>query len=331
MNLTKHLKRFLKSCNKRIGKPSYQLIKPAIRWIKNAPYEIDLTSQKCFRTADFSVVNNVLDYEHIDFNYWNIKALSPGYLEGLDKLKPTGNPIYIILETKFHGAFGHWFFESAIWLPQVKKILDSYPNSKIHLKETKGFKLQILEFFGISKDRISTQLQANNTCIFVNPCTALNDAGDPGKFKEMLGAFSDEFFRNPINKTINYLLMPRQKKENFVYNDRQVGTDDLEEYIKSLPSSEIYNTDNSPTFAHQVKALQSSRHILVTDGSPFMVNAFLTKYSVITVLGDALVPNQRKTDRKLQAVCEQIEHNNAVRYVHSPADIYTKECLEKWV
>lgn len=331
MSLNKHLKRFLKSCNKRIGKPIYQFIKPAIRWVNNAPYEIDLTTPKCFCTSDFAVVSNVLDYEHIDFNYWQIKALSPGYLVGLDKLKATDNSICIILETKFHGAFGHWFFESAIWLTQVKKILDTLPNAKIHLKETKGFKIQILQFFGISEDKVCTQLPKNNTCIFVNPCTALNDAGDPGKFKEMLSAFSDQFFKNPITKTINYLLMPRQKKENFVYNDRQVGTDDLEGYVKSLPSSEIYNTDNSPTFADQVNTLQSSHHIIVTDGSPFMVNAFLAKYSVITVLGDALVPNQRKTDRKLQAICEQIEHNNAVRYVHSPANIFTRQCIEEWI
>lgn len=330
MSLNKHLKRFLKSCNKRLGKPSYQFIKPAIRWVKNDPYEIDLTTQKSFCTSDFAVVNNVLEYAHIDFNYWQIKALSSGYQIGLDKLSPNDNRIYVILETKFHEAFGHWFFESAIWIPQVKKILDAYPNSRIHLKETKGFKLQILQFFGVSEDRVSTQLPEHNTCIFVNPCTALNDAGDPGKFKEMLVDFSSQFFKNPITKTIDYLLMPRQKKENFVYNDRQIGTDDLEDYLKSVPSSAIYNTDNSPTFADQVKTLQNSRHILLTDGSPFMVNAFLAKHSVITVLGDTLVPIQRKTDRKLQVICEQIEHNNAIRYVHSSDNVFSRECLQEW-
>ncbi len=332
MNPIKHIKRLFKSLNKRIVQPSYRFLKPLIRWIKNDPYEIELVAHKSFGDSDFALVHNVLDYEHYNFNTWKISALSPGYELNLDKLVSVDGQVYIVLDTKFHDAFGHWFFESAIWLPKIKWVLDSYPNAKLYLREIKTFKLQILEYFGIMQNKICTEFsEPKNVCIFPNPCTAFNDINDFTKFKTMLEEFSREFHREPVAKNISYLLMPRQKKENFSYNDRKVGTDDLERYVEKIQTSCIFNTDHSPSFTSQVNSLQSSHHILVTDGSPFAVNGFLAKNSVIFVLGDSLVPAQRQYQKKLQALCEHIEHHNAVMYIHGPNNVFTKDFIESWV
>lgn len=332
LNPIKHIKRFLKSLNKRVIQPSYRHLKPLIRWVKNDPYEIELFCHKSFIDSDFVLVTDVLDYEHCNFNTWKILALTPGYQPSLEKLSSTNNQIYIVLDTKFHAAFGHWFFESAIWLPRIKWVLDTYPNAKLYLREIKAFKIQILEYFGILPEKICTEFsEKKNICIFPNPCTAFNDINDYAKFKVMIEDFSKEFHHEPVRKSISYLLMPRQKKENFSYNDRTLGTDELERYIEKIQSSEIFNTDHSPSFATQIKSLQSSHHIIVADGSAFSVNGFLAKNSVIFVLGDSLVPAQRQYQKKMQALCEHIEHNNAIMYVNGQNHIFTKDFLELWI
>ena len=332
MNPIKHIKRLFKSLNKRITQPTYRFLKPAIRWIKNGPYEINLITNKSFFTSDFAVVRNVINYEHVDFNCWNISALTPNFEKDINNLADCSSSIYIILDTQFHEAFGHWFFESAIWIPKIKNILENYPNAKIHLKEIKGYKKQILEFFNIPLDRVTTKIDdQSNACVFTNPCTAINELTEHKKFKAMLEEFSREFDRKVTKKTISYLLMPRQKKDNYLANDRHVGSDDLESYLEKISSSKIFNTDLSPTFADQIQTVQSSKYILVTDGSPFLVNAFIARHSSIIVLGDSLVPEQRKSIEKISILCEHIEHHNAVSYVHSSNNIFTKDCISQWV
>ncbi len=332
MNTVKHIKRFFKSCNKRVIQPLLRFSKPIIAHIKGGPYEIILSANKHFQSSDFTLVHNLVSYEHFEFNSWKISALIPGYEIGVGKLDNQSPQIYIIIDTQFHDAFSHWFFESAIWLPKIKFILDAHPNAKIHLKGVKGYKTQILEFFGITADQIATEFsQQNNLCIFVNPCTAFNDQTEYKKFQSMLADFWEQFHIELPVKKIDYLLMPRQKKGNYISNNREVNTDDLELYLRNISSSSIFNAEHSPTFADQINAVQSSKHILVPDGSAFLVNAFLAKNSVIAVLGDTLVPCQRQVQEKMRVLCEHIEHHNAVMYVHSTSNAYTRKCLEQWV
>ncbi len=331
MNVFKHIKRFFKSVNKRVIQPIYVALKPAIRFIKNDPYEIRLLANKQFQNSDFVVAHNVIDYEFYDFNSWKIRALSPTYENGIKGLSPTSVPIFIVIDTKFHEAFGHWFFESAIWLPTIKVILDQFPSAKIHLKESKGYKTKILNYFDISADRISNKIDGpSNLCIFINPCTSLNDSSENNRFKDLLYSFSKYFHQTTTSKKIDFLLMPRQKRENFVANDRQVNTDDLELFFSNMPSCEIFNTDTSPTFSNQISIIQASKHLVVTDGSAFLVNAFLAQSTVVFVLGDTLVPNQRCVQEKTRIICEYIEHNNAVMYLQSSDNVFTRKSLEQW-
>lgn len=332
MNVLKHIRRFFKSVNKRVLQPIKRLLKPVIRWLNNDPYEIILTANKNFEGSDFAVVRDVLSYEHCNFNSWKIKALSPGYESTTEGLKSDSTQIYIAIDTVHHDAFGHWFFESAIWLPKVKAILDAHPNSKIYSMGSRGYKTQILEYFGIPPDRVITEFsEKNNVCIFVNPCTSINNLTEHDKFKEMLVEFSEHFHQTKVSKEIDYLLMPRQKTGNYTANNRDVNTDDLESYLNNIPRSKIFNTNVSPTFSDQIEAVQASKHLLVTDGSASSVNGFLAKNSVIFVLGDALIPNQRQIQAKVRIICEFIEHNNAVMFIHSESNVFTRDCINQWV
>lgn len=332
MNPIKHIKRLFKSLNKRLAQPICQILKPLVRWIKNSPFQIDLIAHKSFPTSDFAVVFNVINYEYIDFNSWRVHSLTKKYATGIEHIQSETTPIFIIIDTKFHDSFGHWFFESAIWIPKIKLILDTYKKSKILLRESKNYKTQILDYFGIARDRVTTKLaEGNNLCIFVNPCTSLNDSRENDHFKNLLMEFSEQFHKNHIRKKTNCLLMPRQKIGNYISNDRQVNTDDIEAYLKNIPGNDTLNTENSSTFLDQISRVTDSKYLIVTDGSAFLVNAFLAKNSVVIVLGDLLIPSQRRVQEKTRIICEHIEHRNAVSYIHSFNNVFSRESITPWL
>jgi hypothetical protein len=211
--------------------------------------------------------------------------------------------------------------------------LDDHPNAKILLASKKGFKIQILNFYGIAESQISTEVSAINYTVFLRPCTALNDLGEHKYFLSLLNDFSNKF--NQIAKAKNFnndiLLMPRQKIENFVFNDRQVDTSDIELFLSKVKNTSIFNTVHTPNFFHQINEVQSSKIILLVDGSAFLVNGFLARNSVIIVLGDNFVPEQRKIYEKKRLICDFIERNNAVMFIHSSNNVFTRSCIEHWL
>jgi hypothetical protein len=347
------MKNFIKYISKIIPRPIVRLV----RSILNTPYRLipindyakylicykkvlirrkyfDLTSRSHFRNSQFVVIKNMVSYQHLNFNRWRVEVSPNSKLyDDLVALNSADAQIYIVIDTKFHDAFGHWFFECAIWIEKIKFILDKYPDAKILLASKKGFKIQILDFYGISPSQTATEIEVKNYTVFLRPCTALNDLVDHEYFSNLLNDFSIKF--NELAKATNFsndiLLMPRQKVENFVFNDRQIDTSDLEILIAELENSLIFNTDYSPNFLHQIKEIQSSKIILLVDGSAFLVNGFLARNSVIIVLGDNLVPEQRKIYSKKQLICNHIERNNAVMYINSPNNVFSRSCIENWM
>jgi hypothetical protein len=78
----------------------------------------------------------------------------------------------------------------------------------------------------------------------------------------------------------------------------------------------IINTDKITTLSEQIKGLRSSYNIIITDGSPFLVNNMFCKDSKISVI-DNLTKNQIKIFLKLKYVidtCCEI-NNNTYEYI----------------
>ena len=91
-------------------------------------------------------VNNVIKYNIEHFNTWNINT---NIYNNNDS-----NNYYLIIDTTIDDAFGHWVFESAIYLQLFIELKKTYPNIKIHLKRPKKYKKIFIEYFNINTNDI---------------------------------------------------------------------------------------------------------------------------------------------------------------------------------
>jgi hypothetical protein len=89
--------------------------------------------------------------------------------------------------------------------------------------------------------------------------------------------------------------MPRQVKENYVGNNRVYNTIQHEELILHLDkSNKVLHTDTINELEEQIKIIQNSEIVIITDGSPILVNILFSSNSKVIVLNDTITDNSSK-------------------------------------
>ena len=226
-------------------------------------------------------VNNVKEC-YCDVDCWKIE---------LNENTDTSNKnIFFICEIT-PIAVSHWVYESAVYLDLFKLLKEKYHTIKLIIIGKRIFKNLFFNLFGISDSDIIYQDinsienkyvipndLASNICIFPSPissqlCKSVNPA-----YKEHLIRFCTYFKNiNIENKyTIETLIMPRQKKENLLYNDRNDRTVDFSRILDFFQINNlnhtILHTDDITDIKYQVTLLRSSKNIIVSDGAAFSLN-----------------------------------------------------------
>jgi len=250
-------------------------------------------------------LENVLEYSYENHNTWKI-ILN-------DDLKLANENIYFIIDTLFQDAFGHWVFESAIYLPLFKKLKETYPNIKLVLKEEKNYKKLFCKYFNIDSNDIVYIIESNNISFFPSPITCLNDQVISETYKNQIFKFK-EFFVDNNNIKRDLLIMPRQTKENYKNNDRVHNIQYLLDKYKD--KAYILNTDEITDLKDQIDLVQSSKNIFLTEGSPFFVNSFFCKNKNIYSIhhNHSIVNNHYFSKNRF--MCELIKSENNLKEVH---------------
>jgi hypothetical protein len=251
-------------------------------------------------------VRNVIQYEIENFNTWVVKNGEDNIFDG---------SYYFIIDTLYHDAFAHWVFESAIYLMLFLELKKEYPRLKLHFKEKKKYKESFAQYFGIDVNDITYNLEPNNLCIFPSPISCLN-IRDSNHFFEQYVDDLFEHFNFSVDKEYDILLSPRGKLENFKNNDRIVDTNDIERTLERMKSTCIMYTDNLKDLNTQIEEIKKSKTIIITDGSPFMVNGMFAKNSVIIVLGN-IFKEQMEIYKKNNYIYKKICENNNVIFLQS--------------
>jgi hypothetical protein len=237
--------------------------------------------------------------------------------------------IYVIIDTKGQDAFGHWFFESAIWVPEILKLYSKYVDKiEFLLLNKKKYKEDVLNFFNV---RHSYTAILPNITITCPPITSLNLNDHTLRYSNLLKNFLQAIEKSQLNieKIYEHLLMPRQKKENLQVNDRHVDTENIELFFNAEDENfKIFNSDQSPSFDEQLKLVRSSKTLYVTDGSAFLVNGFIARNSILVVLGSSLVPNQSTKFEKMALITQVIESFNSVVFITSSDNKFTSEMVK---
>jgi hypothetical protein len=223
-------------------------------------------------------VNNVKEC-YCDIDTWKIKLN-----ENTDIINP-----HIFFICEIHPtAVSHWVYESAVYLELFKLLKEKYVNIKLLIIGKKTFKTLFFNLFGISNEDVIYQdisPQENtyiipygntaNICIFPSPissqlCKSINSA-----YSQQLIRLCNFFKKLDIenNYSIETLIMPRQKKENYVSNDRSIDLSHICDFFqKKNYNHSILNTDDITDLKQQIKLVRSSKYIILCDGAALALN-----------------------------------------------------------
>jgi len=258
------------------------------------------------------IIENVIHYSLIDFNTHEIEVCEK---------KEDLQEYYFVIDLTFHDAFAHWVYESAIYLPIFSKLKKLYPTLKVVLKEKKQFKLLFLKFFGIMETDIiyDVDMKPNNICLFPSPISALNDNHTmTDNYKQIILQFIMVFSQCRVEpQQYDYIILPRQTKENYKHNDRIYDMNAIYEAINSTTKKySILHTDTIVDLKDQITAIQSASTVILTDGSPFLVNNLFCNHQKLFVL-DIVTQYQSsflfKQNYIIETICRL--HNNTYTYL----------------
>jgi hypothetical protein len=223
---------------------------------------------------------------------------------------------YFILDSKYNEAFAHWVYENAIYIPLYMALKQQYPKLRLVLLTKRNYKNLFLNYFCVSPNDICyiEDIQVQNKTFFYDPISFLNDKEITETYKEHVNRFIDGLFEKLpkiINKTIDTLLMPRQKLENYKNNDRTYDTTKLENEIKANEKNYILHTDTITDLHEQMFLVRQSKNIILTDGSPLLVNGIFAIESKINVIG-TITLGQQMSFPKINFIIRLIAKSNKI-------------------
>ena len=171
------------------------------------------------------------------------------------------------------------------------------------------FKEIFLEYLGVDINDTVYSLELPNLCA-VHDIACLAHDEVTQEYKIVLDNFLN-YFPKKYEKETEILFMPRQLKENFIGNNRVYYTKDHEELILRInENNKILHTDNIEKLEDQIKMVQSSKKIIVTDGSPAAVNILFAKNSDVIILNDNLIKKQLDVQYVYKYIFERIIEKN---------------------
>ena len=242
----------------------------------------------------FNIHNNVREYwvNLTEEPKWNFTY----YTETMDI------PTYILLiENSYHQAFGHWVYESAIFLQyynELKKILNKPLKIFIINKPYRSYKNLFLSYYNIDENNIiycneelkhndynntwfkryNVTLPINNICI-TTPIVTYNTLPASkmpipiNDFKQRIYDLRSSLLKNIIDNEhkIDWLFLPRAKKENYKPNDRKINYTNVYEFLKDK-NHLIYDTMDTKKLIDQIKLVRSAKNVILDYGASFCVN-----------------------------------------------------------
>ena len=207
-------------------------------------------------------------------------------------------------------AFAHWVFESAILLPTLRKrtVLPTLRKG-IVLATKKSYKTLFCRYFGIQADEIRYDPTrfASSFRLIDNPVKK--------EYPILLEAFFNQF-SSSVLPDVEFVVMPRQKKENYAPNDRPCSlTPFLDVFRTSGRTHRIVHTDEITELQTQIDLVNSGQNLVVTDGSAFAVNGMFCSGKNIYVISTDLFESQAKLYPMMKLIRDEINKKNTVTFI----------------
>jgi len=207
-----------------------------------------------------------------------------------DTIETTSTTILFLLDTPQHEAFGHWVFESAIYLPLLQKSQIKYNNLKIVSPLTVPYKKLFFDYFKITSNIIIPSIEEKNNISYIPnfEICSLNRGNYLQEYTDMLKLFLNFFTPSyQVLKYINTLVLPRHKKFNFKIAERTVDTSDIENNLSLDGDDKVFDSSSISTLNEQINMIRCAKNIIVPDGSAALVNGiFAINSKIIIICGE---------------------------------------------
>jgi hypothetical protein len=244
------------------------------------------------KSDNYEIVNDIYKIYKVN----NVKECSSGWTPEkwvitlhTENIDTNSNIVNLFILEPHCDAVGHWTYEAGIYIPLYLILKSKIPSLKLAIMTKRKVKTLFFNLFSIPEteiyvyDRIANKysnLPENNLCIFPSPIAHQHlKEIDPYyviQLKYFITLFNSIQIPNTIEK--DWLLLPRQKNENFNSNDRSVSYTNLYNFFKDSDLSySILNTDSVTSLENQIKELRSSKYIIVPDGGATVLNFLFCK------------------------------------------------------
>jgi hypothetical protein len=277
----------------------------------------------------FFLVKNVSHIKQLEktFNSFEISTFESSSEYSSEYSSDKSINYYLFFETMFSEAFAHFTFESVIYLPFFRKLKSRFPQLKIVIQHPKIFKNLYFKLFEISDDEIVTSIDPNkpNYVLFPEPISCLNDKSLNKTYQNLVENLFRIFRLVPFNTfpKVPFLIMPRQTRENFWGNPRDLPLIQIIDHFKTKNNGLVFHTDNVTDFKDQMSKLDSSEKIIITDGSPMLVNGLFTRNKHFLIV-DTVTQYQSNNYPKYRFLINMIEQFNCNKLTYFKDEI---DCL----
>jgi Glycosyltransferase 61 len=239
--------------------------------------------------------------------------------------------VFLVIDTVSNGALGHWMSESALFLYLWEDLNLMHPGIRLILSQEKNFKHLFLPAFDIPLDRVlfTDKIPSNRSnLVYFPPLFLVNnpwlDLGLGARsYASMMGRIRKYAGLDPLcggaeeraNK-LRLLLLPRGKKENFKWNDREIRHEkETIQHYNETPFHVVYYTDDVKDIREQVRLVASADIIVTHEGSAMYLNGAFARNSSLVVLG--ALGDQHKDVHALRALWAYMEAFNSIARVDS--------------
>jgi hypothetical protein len=227
-----------------------------------------------------------------------------------------------IIDTGFIPAFGHWVYESVIYIPTYKRLKEKYPTLKLMVGQFKPYKELYTRYYGIESSDILYEIIPGSTCLIPSPICCLSRKDISNEHRLLLDGLAPPYI--PCTKD-GFTFFPRQETYNYEgNNDKVIGFDSIIHFMErtGIPYS-VYHTTAVRDLSDQIEKIQKSRVIIIPDGSAFLVNGIYATNSIIYVVGRLCSKDQAMIYPQIAHILQRIESKNTLYFFETDAD-----CIE---
>jgi hypothetical protein len=273
-------------------------------------------------------LENVGSYSYNDFTSIEVITVTkPQSISINSILHDSTKDLYCVMDSPHSHNFGHFFWESFVFLPYFKRLLSRFPNIIFITGDEKRFKDKILQSYGF---RFASKIRSlNNIVAFMPPITALVTNKYTSVYCKALDEFHYEIQRDRVpfeEKDIQVSYFPRHKAiDNTLYEgqNRNFYVPQIADFVKSRADCVLFDTEHSSCWEKEIDCVRRSKFMICHDGASVSVLGFHAHQTTIIALSDNVsIPSLRRFD-KAAYLANKIASINEFFYVSAPNSEFT--------